>query len=61
MAKDMDLVLQAARETNVPVPLAALVGQAFEALIAGGDGELDFFAAVRLVERAAGLPDAIGR
>jgi hypothetical protein len=45
----------------VPVPLAALVGQAFEALIAGRDGELDFFAAVRLVERAAGLPDEIER
>ena len=55
MAKDVDLVLGAARHSDVAVPLAALMRQTYAALIATGDGEEDFIATVRHAERLAGL------
>jgi 3-hydroxyisobutyrate dehydrogenase-like beta-hydroxyacid dehydrogenase len=57
MAKDLDLILGAARATDVPAPLAAQQREAYSALIASGDGEADFIATVRYAARLAGFDD----
>ena len=44
-----------AARTGVPVSLAAQVRQMYQALTAQGDGDLDYIATVRLVERMAGI------
>jgi 3-hydroxyisobutyrate dehydrogenase-like beta-hydroxyacid dehydrogenase len=45
----------AGRSSEVPMPLAALTRQVYASLIAQGEGEEDFIATVRHVERLAGL------
>jgi 3-hydroxyisobutyrate dehydrogenase-like beta-hydroxyacid dehydrogenase len=55
MAKDLDLILDAGRSTDVPLPLGALMRETYQALIAQGEGETDFIATVRLAERSSGL------
>lgn len=55
MAKDFDLALDAGRNSNVPMPIAAVSRQFFGAMIASGRGGLDFFAYVTLLEELAGL------
>jgi len=55
MAKDFDLILDTARERDMPMPVAALVRQYWSAMMAGGKGELDMFACVTLLEEMAGL------
>jgi 3-hydroxyisobutyrate dehydrogenase-like beta-hydroxyacid dehydrogenase len=57
MIKDMGLVAEACALSGVPAPLAGLVLERYRAQEAAGMGEDDFFAAVRLVERAAGLAE----
>lgn len=61
MAKDFDLALEAGRNVNVPMPIAALSRQFLGALIASGRGEQDFFAYVTLLEELAGLGSAGGQ
>ncbi|THF61064.1 NAD(P)-dependent oxidoreductase [Pseudothauera nasutitermitis] len=58
MAKDFDLALDAGRNANVPMPLAAVSRQFLGAMIASGRGEMDFFAYVTLLEELAGIGDA---
>ncbi|HEX7054551.1 MAG TPA: NAD(P)-dependent oxidoreductase [Burkholderiales bacterium] len=53
--KDLDLVVQAAEQAGVPVPLASLVRGAYREMIAAGLANEDFFSIVRQAERAAGL------
>lgn len=55
MAKDFDLVLEAARETSTPMPLTAMVRQGWSAMIASGRGEDDFFGYVQVMEELSGL------
>jgi 3-hydroxyisobutyrate dehydrogenase-like beta-hydroxyacid dehydrogenase len=55
MAKDLDLILNAGRSAEVPLPLAALMRETYNALIAQGEGETDFIATVRQAERLSGL------
>jgi 3-hydroxyisobutyrate dehydrogenase-like beta-hydroxyacid dehydrogenase len=55
MAKDLDLILGAARVAEMPAPLAAMLRETYSALIAAGEGEADFIATVRLAARQAGL------
>lgn len=55
MAKDFDLALDAGRNGNVPMPLAAVSRQFLGAMIASGRGEQDFFAYVAFLEELAGL------
>jgi 3-hydroxyisobutyrate dehydrogenase-like beta-hydroxyacid dehydrogenase len=55
MAKDVDLILDAGRGAAVPLPLAMLMRETYETLIAEGEGETDFIATVRLAERLSGL------
>ena len=59
MAKDLDLILDAGRATNVPLALAALTREIYAALIAQGDGEEDYIATVKHVERLAGLSEPV--
>lgn len=58
LAKDLDLILDCARTADVPVPvpLAGQMREMYSALIAQGDGDADYIATVRHVERLAALP-----
>ncbi len=53
--KDLDIVMQTARELGLALPAAALVMQNLNALIGSGDGEVDSAAVVKVVERMSGL------
>jgi len=55
MAKDFDLALGAAQSVKAPMPVTALVRQFFDAMVATGRGEQDFFGYVTLMEELAGL------
>lgn len=55
LVKDLDLILDAAGESGVPAPLAAVLRQSYSAILAAGEGEADFITIVRHVERLAGL------
>lgn len=48
--KDFGLVLEAARQSGVPVPLAAVVGQQLNALMAQGWGQSDTSSLLRVLE-----------
>ncbi len=56
MAKDFDLLLGAARGTDTPLPLAALVRQMWSSMIASGSGDEDFLAYVKTMETLSGMP-----
>jgi 3-hydroxyisobutyrate dehydrogenase len=53
--KDFDLGFQAAREHDVPMPVAAAAQQVVQALIGHGYGEVDFAALLELEARGSGL------
>jgi 3-hydroxyisobutyrate dehydrogenase len=55
LRKDFDLGLAAAREREVPLPVAALVHQLVQSLVGHGAGEEDFAALIRLQAESAGL------
>jgi 3-hydroxyisobutyrate dehydrogenase len=55
LRKDFDLGLAAARECEVPLPVAALVHQIVQGLVGRGYGEQDFAALLRLQAESAGL------
>ena len=55
LRKDFDLGLAAAREQQVPLPVAALVHQMIQTLIGRGYGEQDFAALIELEAQSAGL------
>jgi 3-hydroxyisobutyrate dehydrogenase len=55
MAKDFDIMLDAGKSTNVPLPVTALVRQFWGAMMAKGKGEQDFFSLVSLNEDLAGM------
>jgi 3-hydroxyisobutyrate dehydrogenase-like beta-hydroxyacid dehydrogenase len=55
MTKDLDLILDAGHEVGVSLQLAAQVREIYGSLVAQGDGEADFIATVRYVERLSGL------
>lgn len=57
MAKDLDLILAAARGAGVPMAMTALTRETYAAIIGMGGGEDDFIAPVRHIERLAGLGD----
>jgi 2-hydroxy-3-oxopropionate reductase len=52
--KDLGIALATGREQHVPLPTTALVAQLYEALAAGGRGDLDHSALVTLLEDMAG-------
>jgi 3-hydroxyisobutyrate dehydrogenase-like beta-hydroxyacid dehydrogenase len=55
MAKDLDLILGAGHAVGVPLQLAAQVRATYGALVAQGDGDADFIATVKHLERLSGL------
>jgi 3-hydroxyisobutyrate dehydrogenase len=55
LRKDFDLGLAAARERDVPLPVASLVHQIVQSLIGHGYGDQDFAALVELEAQSAGL------
>ncbi len=55
LRKDFDLGLAAAREREVPLPVASLVHQIVQTLIGHGYPEQDFAALIELQARSAGL------
>ena len=55
LRKDFDLGLQAARELDVPMPVAAAAQQTIQALIGSGHTEEDFAALLEQQARASGL------
>ncbi|HEX5189304.1 MAG TPA: NAD(P)-dependent oxidoreductase [Streptosporangiaceae bacterium] len=55
LRKDFDLGLAAAREREVPMPVASAVHQLVQALVGNGFGEDDFASLVVLQARSAGL------
>lgn len=55
LRKDFDLGLAAARELEVPMPVAALVHQIIQSLVGHGYGEQDFASLIELEAAAAGL------
>jgi 3-hydroxyisobutyrate dehydrogenase len=55
LRKDFDLGLAAAREHEVPMPVASLVHQLIQGLVGNGFGEQDFATLIELQARAAGL------
>jgi len=57
MIKDLELIVGAAAASHVPVPQAAATLQLMHAAVAQGDGQDDYAAILKVVERAAGLPD----
>jgi 3-hydroxyisobutyrate dehydrogenase-like beta-hydroxyacid dehydrogenase len=54
-AKDFDIMLDAGKSTNVPLPVTALVRQFWGAMMAQGKGGQDFFSLVALNEQLAGM------
>jgi 3-hydroxyisobutyrate dehydrogenase-like beta-hydroxyacid dehydrogenase len=52
--KDVQLALNAAKDLQVPMPMASLISDRFLALIAGGGGALDWSALGLLAKRDAG-------
>lgn len=58
--KDLDLVLKAAAEAGVPVPLAGLVQAAYREITAAGFADEDFFSIVKKTERESGLGEPKG-
>jgi 3-hydroxyisobutyrate dehydrogenase len=55
LRKDFDLGLAAAREREVPMPVASLVHQIVQGLVGRGHGEQDFAALIELEAQSAGL------
>jgi len=53
--KDLDLMLAAARENDVPMPLTAVTRQMMQAVVGEGYGEEDYMATIKHAERQAGL------
>jgi 3-hydroxyisobutyrate dehydrogenase len=55
LRKDFDLGMQAARELDVPMPVAAAAQQLVQALIGAGHADEDFAALLELQARSSGL------
>jgi len=55
MIKDLDYALEVGKELGVFMPLTSLVRQIFEALDKSGKGDLDYFAALKLIEELSGI------
>jgi len=55
LRKDIDLALHAARETETPMPVAALVRELVQTLIGNGYTDCDFAALLALQAKSANL------
>ena len=59
MIKDLDLILDAGRAVHAPLAQTALTQQLMYAAMAHGDGQDDYAAIIKTVERSAGLGTAL--
>jgi 3-hydroxyisobutyrate dehydrogenase-like beta-hydroxyacid dehydrogenase len=57
MIKDLDLIVAAGNASHVPLPLTALLRQTMHSAAAQGFAHQDYAAVIKVLERAAGLPD----
>lgn len=55
MHKDIGLMMDSARELNVPLPLTGITQQLFRAAIAKGHGEEDICATIKVLESIVGI------
>jgi 3-hydroxyisobutyrate dehydrogenase-like beta-hydroxyacid dehydrogenase len=55
MHKDIGLMLDSAKEKNVPIPLTSLTHQMFQATISKGYGEEDICSTIKVLEEWAGI------
>lgn len=55
MHKDIGLMMDSARDLNVPLPLTSLTQQMFRAAIARGHGEEDICSTIKVLEEWAGV------
>jgi 3-hydroxyisobutyrate dehydrogenase/2-hydroxy-3-oxopropionate reductase len=55
MHKDIGLMLDSAKELNVPVPLTSLTRQLFQAAISSGFADQDICSTIKVLERFAGV------
>jgi 3-hydroxyisobutyrate dehydrogenase/2-hydroxy-3-oxopropionate reductase len=55
MHKDIGLMLDSAKELNVPLPLTSLTRQMFQAAIAEGHGEEDICSTIKVLEGIVGV------
>ncbi|MCX6036771.1 MAG: NAD(P)-binding domain-containing protein [Chloroflexi bacterium] len=55
MAKDLNIILETAREYGIPLPSAAVDAQLYNAMLQNGMGELDNSAVVGMIEGLAGV------
>ncbi len=51
--KDLNIIMDTARDLNVPLPASALAHELFKALIASGRGDLDHSAVINIIEDLA--------
>ena len=58
-AKDLNIVLETAREYGIPLPSAALDSQLFNAMLQVGMGEMDNSAVLGILEKLAGVELAV--
>jgi 2-hydroxy-3-oxopropionate reductase len=54
MAKDLNIILETAREYGIPLPSVAVDAQLYNAMLQNDMGELDNSAVVGMIERLAG-------
>jgi 2-hydroxy-3-oxopropionate reductase len=54
-AKDLNIILETAREYGIPLPSAAVDAQLYNAMLQNGMGELDNSAVVGIIEELAGV------
>ncbi|MDP3186111.1 MAG: NAD-binding protein, partial [Anaerolineales bacterium] len=54
-AKDLNIILETAREYGIPLPATAENAQVFNAMLQMGMGELDNSAVVGVIEALAGV------
>jgi 2-hydroxy-3-oxopropionate reductase len=54
-AKDLNIILETAREYGIPLPSAAVDAQLFNAMLQNGMGELDNSAVIGIIETLAGV------
>jgi 2-hydroxy-3-oxopropionate reductase len=54
-AKDLNIILETAREYGIPLPSAALDAQLYNAMLQNGMGELDNSAVIGVLEELAGV------
>jgi 3-hydroxyisobutyrate dehydrogenase-like beta-hydroxyacid dehydrogenase len=54
-AKDLNIILETAREYGIPLPSAAVDAQLYNAMLQNGMGELDNSAVIGMIEELAGV------